>query len=114
MKKLQTADVFKAMRLVQRSGARERLISVIKRIASEGMTQEEAGIAGILAVVEAVSDEGCEKAIYEFFSGPFECAPEDVARMELSELCTKLEQLKEENDLGNFFRVLSQLISKKR
>lgn len=114
MRKLKTPDVFSAVRIITKSGLRERLIPLLKRISESGdLDVANVGIDGILTVLEVVSEESCEKAVYKWLAGPFEMEPDDVAGLELTEMAEKLTQLKEENDLQYFFTVLYKLISKK-
>lgn len=114
MRKLNTTDVFGAVRLVAKSGIKEKLIPLIKEISESGMSEEDAGITGILTFMEVLSDEKCEQLIYKWLAGPFEKDPEAIAVLPLDELTPSLQALVEENDLRNFFTVLYKLISKKR
>ena len=113
MRKLVTMDVFSAARIITRSGIKEKLAPVLKAAAEKGVNVQDIGISGILTVLETVADEKCEQAIYKWLAGPFEMTDEEVKMLDLADLAEKLEELKEENDLANFFAVLSRLISKK-
>ena len=112
MRKLVTTDVFDALRLVQRSGLREKLKPLIKEIAEQGTSAIDAGIMGFFQVVEIFAREDMEYMIYEWLAGPFEKEPEEVAHMDLDELTACLEALGRENNLRAFFTALSGLISK--
>lgn len=115
MRKLKTPDVFGAVRIITKSSLRERLFPILKRIAESGdLDVTNVGIDGILTVLEVISEESCEQAVYKWLAGPFEMEPDDVAMLELTEMAEKLTQLKEDNDLQYFFTVLYKLISKKR
>ena len=114
MRKIITADVFKALRLIQKSGLRDKLTEVIKEIAAGEMEVEKAGITGMLAVLEVFSEEKCEHLIYEWLAGPAEKEAEEIAQLELSDLAALLKRLSEENDVRYFFTVLSDFLSKKR
>ena len=113
MRKLVTTDVFRACRIVTKSGLKEKLLPLIKRIGENEMTVEDVGINGILTVLEVVTDEGCERLIYDWLAGPFEMTAQEVANLELDAFIASLTQLSEENDLKNFFTALFKLISKK-
>lgn len=114
MRKIITTDVFKALRLIQKSGLRDKLTDVVKEIAAGDMEVEKAGIMGMLAVLEVFSEEKCEHLIYEWLAGPAEKEAEEIAQLELSDLADLLDRLSEENDIRNFFTVLSRLMSKNR
>lgn len=108
MKKLTGNDLFAAMRLVKKSGAKQELIPVIKGIAS-GDDVESVGILGIMTIIEAASARAVEDAVWEFLAAPFEMTAEEVGSMELSKLMDCIEQLVAENDLADFFGRLCRL-----
>lgn len=121
MRKLNTADVFAAARVIRASGMRDHLIPLIQRAAAEveGLQGEEKksvlskiGINGVLTVLEAMAEKKSEDAIYEVLSGPFECLPADVQAMPLDELTDKLRQVAEENHLKDFFGYVSGILGK--
>jgi len=112
MRKIKTADVFLGMRLIQRSGLKEKLVPVIKGISDEDITS--VGILGFLSVLEVFGENSCEHLIYELLSGPLERSPEEISNMDLAELSDNLEMLGKENDLKHFFSVLSGLLSKRQ
>ena len=114
MRKIITADVFKALRLIQKSGLRDKLTEVVQEIARGDMEVEKAGIMGMLAVLEVFSEEKCEHLIYEWLAGPAELEAEEIAQLELSDLAALLKRLSEENNIRYFFTVLCGLLSKKR
>lgn len=113
MRKLKTVDVFEALRLIQRSGLKDELVPLIERFAKAPESLERVGITGALTVIEVFADNKCERLIYTWLSGPFECTPEDVGEMELTQLADNLKILEEENDLRYFFTTLSGLTGKK-
>ena len=113
MRKLKSTDVFEGLRLIKRSGLKESLVPIIAKLARDKDNPEEVGIVGILTMIEVFSDAKCEHIIYEWLSGPFERSPEEIRDMDLDELTLNLQSLAEENDLRNFFTVLSGLLSRK-
>jgi len=113
MRKIVTTDVFSALRLIQRSGLKEKLVPVIENIAKSPDSLEHTGILGFLTLIEVFAESGCENMIYEWLSGPCECKPKDVASWSLDELSENLTKLAENNNLRCFFQSLSGLISKK-
>ena len=113
MRKINTADVFEAMRLIQKSGLKEKLVPVIKGLSGQEDTID-VGITGILSVIEVFAESSCENMIYEWLAGPLEVEAKSIAAMDLGQLADSLETLGKENDLKRFFTVLSGLISKKQ
>ena len=115
MRKLNTNDVFAALRLVSNTGLRARVKTLLENLKDmEDINLQSVGIDGILEIIAGVSSTGGQQMFYEFLSGPFECTEEQIGLMDLDELADNLTQLSQENDLGNFYRALSGLISKKR
>lgn len=113
MRKVNTRDVFEAMRLIQKSGLKEKLTPVIKEIAEKGTAVVDTGIMGILSVIEVFSENRCEQMICEWLAGPFEMDAESVEEMDLEQLADALEALGRENNIRRFFSVLSGLLTRK-
>lgn len=113
MRKLQTKDIFQALRLVKKSNLKEELKPVLEKAATPGIDIQDIGIDGIMTVMEALVEKKSEEALYEFFSGPFEMEPKDIAEMSLEELVRNMERLAEENNLKVFFTRLAGLTTKK-
>ena len=113
MRKINTADVFKAMRLIQGSELKQKLIPIIKNVSASD-DKVNVGIAGMLSVIEVFAESKCEKMIYDWLAGPLEVDPKTIPEMDISELADNLEALGKENDLKRFFTVLSGLITKKQ
>lgn len=113
MRKIVTTDVFSALRLVQKSGLKDKLVPVIENLAKNPESVERSGIIGFLTIIEVFAENSCEQMIYEWLAGPFECKAKEIANMELDELAKRLEQLAEANNIRSFFTSLSRLITKK-
>lgn len=113
MRKLNTTDLFEAMRLIKKSNLREELRPIIMQAAKSELSVEEVGIDGILQVVEVLSEKKCESAMYDFLSRPFEITSKEVSELSLDELLEKLLELKEVSNLKNFMTALQGLITKK-
>lgn len=111
MRKIQTADVFHAVRLIEKSGLKEELIPLIKDIALKGTDALDSGILGILTALFSIAR--MEQPIYEWIAPIAELEPEDIAQMELAELADLLTQLSEQNDLRAFFSAVSGLTARK-
>lgn len=112
MRKLNTTDVFAALRLVKRAGIKEGLKPYLAMAASGKASVEDVGIEGILGFIEMVSEPESERAIYEVLARPFEMTADEVATMELDKLMQCLETLEKENNLKVFFKSLSGMIGK--
>ena len=114
MRKLKTADLFGAMRVVKAAGVKEE----IKRIALEvnekkEVNQNEVGAELILSIIEGLANQNAEKLMYEFLAGPFEMDADQIGEMPIAELINKIKELgKLESQEGwsNFFKSLGDLI----
>lgn len=114
MKKLNTQDVFKAFRLVTKSGLKDKLTGLILDINKNGIESiEKTGIMGALTTLEVLTDAETEHLFYEWLSSPYELTAKEVAELDLETQLTMLERLYVENNLKSFFSALSGLMSKK-
>ena len=111
MRKIMTKDVFSAMRIIKKSGMKQQLIPLVKKAAEVGI--EEIGIEGILTVMEVLSENNAERAMCEVLAGPFEMDIDEVESLELDKLTEMLTELGEQNNLRNFFKALSGMITSK-
>jgi len=104
MRKLITKDIPAFARLIQKTGAREKL----KELARDktGHPAEEAWDIGFDLLADllfSISEPENEAAAYAFLAGPFEMDASIVANLPLDELVGLLKRLAEENNLGPFF-----------
>ena len=113
MRKLNAPDIFVALRLVKTLDIKTELKNLVTSVRSASSDVEEAGVLGILQVLEFVSEKQCERAFYEFLSGPFELNPDDIAKMDLQTLVENLTKLAEENDLKRFFTSFLAMMKRK-
>lgn len=113
MRKLKTPDVFNAMRMIKKANLKEEIKPYLMMAASGEMNVEEVGIEGVLGLIETMSEQKIESAIYEVLAGPFEMTADEVAKMDLDKMIECLETLGKENNLKVFFKSLSGLIGKK-
>lgn len=112
MRKLQTSDVFNAMRLIKKANLREEIKPLLKMAGSGELKVEDVGITGILSLIEILTEKKCEQAIYEVLAAPFEMTVKEVEEMDLIAFAESLEKLAKENDLKRFFTLLAGLNSK--
>lgn len=117
MRKLKTADIFGAMRVIKSAGIKDE----IKRIALEYSEKEkvseteqrEVGAELVLSIIDGLAEKKSEILMYEFLAGPFEMHPEQIGDMDLTELIDKIQELgKLESPEGwrTFFKSLGDLI----
>ena len=112
MRKLQTSDVFAALRAIKKANLKEELKPIIKQAASGEMNLEDVGITGILSILEIASEKKAEGAVYEFLAGPFEKTAKEIETLDLEELLDGLAELGRENNLRRFFTALAGMMSK--
>lgn len=110
MRKLITADLMAAMRLVKSVGLRDELKRIIDE--NEGKDARETGIDGVLSVLELCGSEKAEAAIYGFLARPLEITPEEIAALPLPELAENLRALWADGGGHDFFTCLSGMISR--
>ncbi|WMJ78482.1 MULTISPECIES: hypothetical protein [unclassified Sedimentibacter] len=114
MRKLQTQDVFNALRAIGKASLKEEIKPILKKANAGEMNVEDVGIEGVLGLIEIFSQKKSEQAIYDILSGPFEMKAKDVEQMDILKLAENLETLGKENDLKRFFTLLAGLITKKQ
>jgi len=113
MRKLQTSDLFNALRLIKKANLKEEVKPLLKLAGSGEMKVEDIGIEGILGLVEIMTESKAEKAIYEVLAAPFQTTAKEVEQMDLLTLAENLETMAKENDLRRFFTLLAGLNQKK-
>ena len=111
MRKIQTSDVFHAVRLIEKSGLKEELVPLIKDIATKGTDALDSGILGILTALFSIAR--MEQPIYEWLAPITGRTPDEIAALALDELVQLLEELSDQNDLRAFFKAVSGLAAKK-
>lgn len=84
MRKLQTSDVFELGRVVKKVGLKKELkeIAIKTNKSNEEADEYSLGFDFVFGIIEKFIEKESENAIYDFLSGPFECSPEDVKRMD--------------------------------
>ena len=120
MRKLQTHDVFMALKVVRAAGVREEvkrvaLLTKLKEKNGEEIKLEDIGVDFILGCIEKLSGTESEYAIYDLLSGPLEMHPEEIMVMDPLELIEKITGLKEVIDMEamkSFFKSVAALMEK--
>lgn len=113
MRKLQTNDVFAALRVIKAANLREEIKPVLKKAAEGKADVQSVGIDGILSLVELLSEKKAESAMYEVLAGPFEMSAAEVAALDIVTLAENIQTLARENDLKVFFGYVSGILGKK-
>lgn len=113
MRKLNTTDVFAALRVIRAANLREELKPLLKRAADGSANIEDVGIDGIMSALEMLAEKKAERAIYEVLSGPLEISPDEVGALDILEFAQKIEQIAKENDLKSFFGYVSGILGKR-
>lgn len=101
MRKLKTADLFAALRVVKLIGIKDEIVSMATSLNAkkDGKTQEELGTELIFGVLANCGDKAAENAFYEFLSGPTETEPAALREMELFEFANLIKEFVESMDL---------------
>ena len=109
MKKLTTADVFTAVRLLKSYGLRE----LAKDLAAKSDSPADLWANGydfVWALFDQITTEGGEADLYRFLAGPFEMTQEAVKELPIGEMLENLKTLAEENNLPAFFKSAARLM----
>lgn len=109
MRKLETADVFAAARLMKKLGLKEKF----RTIAESSDTAKDVFAKGydlIWDLFDAATEQKSEVEIYAFLAGPLEMAPEEVQHLHLDKLLESLQQMAVENNLVGFFKSAARLM----
>lgn len=103
MRKLTTPDLFAGIRLLKKYGLKEAAKELAAK--SDDLSHIwDNGYDFVWALFDRITEEGGEKELYVFLSGPFELTPEQVQSLTIAELFERVKRLGEENDLASFFR----------
>ena len=120
MRKLQTHDVFMALKLIRAAGVKDEVsrilkLTEIKEKQGESVSIRDVGIEFILGVMEKLAGTESENAFYELLAGPLEIDAEEIKTMDPLDLIEKIQGLQEVVDgerLKNFFKSVAGLMEK--
>ena len=112
MRKLNTADLFAACRIISRESLRDKIKPIVASASVSGISVEDIGIETLLTILGVLSEKGSEHAIYEVLSGPFEMDAKEVSELDSNTLFDKISELAMENDLQAFFMRLSGILGR--
>lgn len=115
MRKLQTKDVFAALRVITEANIRYDLRAVVATAQSgREVDVQNLGFDVILTCIEHLSGKGAEKLVYDFLAGPWEVDPSEIPGWELSRLSETFRQWRDgyvdKEELMSFWKALSGLM----
>lgn len=108
-RRLQTRDIFAAVRCIKSIGIREELKTLANKI-DKNTNINEIGIEGAFIVLEKATEKNSENLLYEFLSGPLEVTTEEVASMDPLELVNQLKEVCNLEGWKTFLFKASQLM----
>ena len=111
MRKLKSADVFVALRMIKKASIKEEMRPYFALAAEGKLNVNDLGIETVLGLMEILCEKKAEFAFYEFLAGPFEKTAEEIEDMDLDQFVQQLAQIGKENDLKVFTHAVSGLIS---
>ena len=114
MRKLQTSDVFNALRIIDKAEIKEE----VKRIAmlvqnGKTLNIKELGIEFFLGTICRLSGTKVEKEIYKFFGDILEIDAESIATMDPVDFFNEVMKLSEVIDKekwSDFFKLVARLV----
>lgn len=110
MRKLQTQDVFKAIKIINAADLKDDFKEIMAK--SGDMSMKEAGFEIMFKISEKVAGTKTENAIYEFLAGPLEKTAKEVKEMELLELVDEFKECVDPENWKVFFKSVSALMTK--
>lgn len=113
MRKLGLKDAFAVARIIKAADMRKEIIAFASDV--RGRTgeknAEKIGMEFFLTLINSVADESVEKKIYELYADIKGVTVEEVSVVDFATLKADIKELIEKNDLMNFFRSVSALMS---
>ena len=102
MRKLNTSDLFAAMRMIKKCKLKDTIKETILTI-DKKQDVEATGFDLIFGIIEAMSEENCEKEFYNFLSKPFEMTPQEVEKLEIDNLINGIKEIADLENWKSFF-----------
>ena len=102
MRKLNTSDLFSAMRMIKKCKLKDTIKETILTI-DKKQDVEATGFDLIFGIIEAMSEENCEKEFYNFLSKPFEMTPQEVEKLEIDNLIKGIKEIADLESWKSFF-----------
>lgn len=98
MRKLNTSDLFKFLRILRKAKIDKEIHELVNSIGDEA-DEREVGIKAVITSLMSIPDAECE--IYDFIGGL--CGKDNIAELPIDEFFGILKAISEENDLKTFF-----------
>ena len=111
LRKLNTADVFKMIRIISKCGISEfKKCFILGGIAKEKKNIEEIGINVMLEIVGIVADNlpKCEKEIYSFLAGVSGISEKEIEKLEPAETANMIYEIVHKDEFSDFFTAVSR------
>lgn len=120
MRKLQTHDVFMALKLIRAAGVKDEVrhvlqLTEVKEKQNQKISIRDVGIEFFLGLMEKLAGTESENAFYELLAGPLEIETEEIKTMDPLDLIEKIQDLREVVDserLKRFFKSVAGLMEK--
>lgn len=112
MRKLNTSDCFRLIRLVKETGIRETLgdeMTALMQGKKVALNAEDDGMELIFAIISAFGSKGAEQAFYEFLAGPFEMTEAEIASLPPTETLNLIKELASAEEWKDFFGSAAKL-----
>ena len=102
MRKLNTSDLFAAMRMIKKCKLKDTIKETILTI-DKKQDVEATGFDLIFGIIEAMCEENCEKEFYNFLSKPFEISPQEVEKLDIDKLINGIKEIADLESWKSFF-----------
>lgn len=115
MRKLQTSDVFAALRIVRSANIADEVKLIAKMAETKDVTLRDVGVEFIVRVIEKLAGTEAEHEFYKCLAGPLEIEPDEIETMDPLDLIDKVMELEKVIDmerLKHFFNHVAKLAEK--
>ncbi len=114
LRKLNTADVFKMIRIISKCGISEfKRCFLLGNIAKEKKDEESVGLNVAIEIAGIVADNlpKCENEIYSFLSGISGIDEKEIANLEPAETANMIFELVHKEEFSDFFTAVSRFFN---
>lgn len=113
MRKLQTSDVFCALRIIEKAQVKDEVKRIAMISQKKAINVRELGIEFLLGIIGKMSGTEVEKEIYKFFANILEIDAEDIAVMDPIDFINevvKLSEIIDKEKWSDFFKLVARLL----
>ena len=109
VRKLQTSDLFAAIRLLKKIGVREEIKEVAKRAeeSKEKIIKTDMGFDLFFGILEKAAEENAETEVYKFIADLFGCTWKEVSVMNPIQLFKQLSEVADFKEWKDFFKCVA-------